>query len=49
MSNPLVKYGIVAAVAFLAWGMTRNIDGPIVHFALTGAIAWIAWSFLRGM
>jgi hypothetical protein len=47
--NPLFKIGIVAGVAFLAWGMTRNVDGPIIHLLLTGAIAWVAWSFVGGM
>jgi hypothetical protein len=45
--NPLIKYGIVGAVAVMAWGLSRNIDGPIVHFLVTALAAWVAWGMVN--
>jgi hypothetical protein len=47
--NPIIKYGILAAVAVVAWGLSRNIDGPIVHFLVTALAVWVAYGFVKGM
>lgn len=47
--NPLIHWGITAAVAVIAWNISRNIDGPIVHIIITVLAAWIAWKMMLGM
>jgi len=47
--NPFIKYGIVAAAAWVGWAIARNIDGPVVHWVLTILVAWVAWSMVKGM
>ena len=46
--NPLIKFGIVAVAALIAWGISKNIDGPIVHWAITLLAAWVAWGMVKG-
>lgn len=47
--NPMIRWAILGAVAFLAWSLSRNIDGPIVHFLVTALAVWVAWGFVKGM
>lgn len=47
--QPFLKYGILAAVVVVAWGVSRNVDGPFVHIILTALAAWVAWGFVKGM
>lgn len=49
MSNPIVHWAIVLVVAFLAWVLSRNIDGPFVHWIITILAGWLAWKYLAGM
>lgn len=49
MNSPLIHYGITAVVAFLAWSISRNVDGPIVHIIITVLAAWLAWKYLTGI
>ena len=44
-----MRIAIVAVVGFLAWALSRNIDGPFVHLIVTGLAVWLVWKHTEGM
>lgn len=49
MGMSIVQWGILAAVAVVAWGVSRNVDGPIIHILLTLLAVWVAKGFVDKM